>query len=145
MPRNIISDSSTSHPSPTEEGSQNLDRLAIPLLIAFSLALYIATTGYDLLGDDLILIGGNPYVKNYSVVGTALVAARRATIPRPRDPYDAPAQHDFSTPSEAFRKSRRRSRSERWREMLNWTALGLALPYTGTASRPPTQECLAVK
>jgi tetratricopeptide (TPR) repeat protein len=39
--------------------------LAIPLLLAFSLALYIATTGYDLVGDDAILIGGNPYVKSF--------------------------------------------------------------------------------
>jgi tetratricopeptide (TPR) repeat protein len=43
----------------------NIDRLAIPLLIAFSLALYIATTGYDLVGDDAILIGGNPYVRSF--------------------------------------------------------------------------------
>jgi hypothetical protein len=27
--------------------------------------LYILTTGYDLLGDDLILIGGNPYVRSF--------------------------------------------------------------------------------
>jgi tetratricopeptide (TPR) repeat protein len=44
---------------------RNLDRLAIPLLIAFSLALYIVTTGYDLVGDDAILIGGNPYVRSF--------------------------------------------------------------------------------
>jgi tetratricopeptide (TPR) repeat protein len=44
---------------------QNIDRVAIPLLIAFSLALYIATTGYDLVGDDAILIGGNPYVRSF--------------------------------------------------------------------------------
>jgi hypothetical protein len=44
---------------------QNLDRLAIPLLIAFSLALYVATIGYDLVGDDPILIGGNPYVRSF--------------------------------------------------------------------------------
>ena len=44
---------------------RNIDRLAIPLLIAFSLALYIATTGYDLVGDDAILIGGNPYVRSF--------------------------------------------------------------------------------
>jgi len=44
---------------------QNIDRLAIPLLILFSLALYIATTGYDLVGDDAILIGGNPYVRSF--------------------------------------------------------------------------------
>jgi tetratricopeptide (TPR) repeat protein len=44
---------------------QNIDRLAIPLLIAFSLALYIATIGYNLVGDDAILIGGNPYVKSF--------------------------------------------------------------------------------
>ena len=45
--------------------AQNLDRLAIPLLLAFSLALYIATTGYDLVGDDAILIGANPYVRSF--------------------------------------------------------------------------------
>jgi Tfp pilus assembly protein PilF len=44
---------------------QNLDRWAIPLLIAFSFALYIATTRYDLVGDDAILIGGNPYVRSF--------------------------------------------------------------------------------
>jgi len=65
MPRSIISDSSSPHPSSSGEGSQNFERLAIPLLVAFSLALYIVTTGYDLLGDDLILIGGNPYVKSF--------------------------------------------------------------------------------
>ena len=45
--------------------AQNLDRLAIPLLFVFSLALYIVTTGYDLVGDDAILIAGNPYVKSF--------------------------------------------------------------------------------
>jgi tetratricopeptide (TPR) repeat protein len=44
---------------------RNIDRLAIPLLIVFSFALYIATTGYDLVGDDAILIGGNPYVRSF--------------------------------------------------------------------------------
>ena len=44
---------------------RNLDRLAIPLLILFSVALYILTTGYDLVGDDAILIGGNPYVRSF--------------------------------------------------------------------------------
>ena len=53
------------YPSSAEEGSQFLDRLAIPLLIAFSLALYVATTRYDLIGDDAILIGGNPYVRSF--------------------------------------------------------------------------------
>jgi tetratricopeptide (TPR) repeat protein len=43
----------------------NIDRVAIPLLIALSLALYIATTGYDLVGDDAILIVGNPYVRSF--------------------------------------------------------------------------------
>ena len=57
--------STTPYPSFSEEGSHFLDRLAIPLLIAFSLALYIATTGYDLVGDDAILIGGNPYVRSF--------------------------------------------------------------------------------
>ena len=51
-------------PSAGEE-NHFLDRLAIPLLIAFSLTLYIATTGYDLVGDDAILIGGNPYVRSF--------------------------------------------------------------------------------
>jgi len=44
---------------------ESLDRLAIPLLIAFSIALYIATTGYDLVGDDAILIGANPFVRSF--------------------------------------------------------------------------------
>jgi tetratricopeptide (TPR) repeat protein len=39
--------------------------LAIPLLIAFSLALYVATTRYDLVGDDAILVGSNPYVRSF--------------------------------------------------------------------------------
>jgi tetratricopeptide (TPR) repeat protein len=52
MPRNTTSE-------------RNFDRLAIPLLIAFSLALYIATTGYDLVGDDALLIGANPYVRSF--------------------------------------------------------------------------------
>jgi tetratricopeptide (TPR) repeat protein len=52
MPRNITSE-------------RNFDRLAIPLLIAFSVALYIATTGFDLVGDDAILIGANPYVRSF--------------------------------------------------------------------------------
>jgi hypothetical protein len=60
-----MSDLSASYPSSTEGGSQNLERLAIPVLIAFSLALYTVTTGYDLLGDDLILIRGNPFVKSF--------------------------------------------------------------------------------
>jgi tetratricopeptide (TPR) repeat protein len=79
MPRNTTSEpgelNTGSHLPPTSfsaepasrEGlfcGQNLDRLAIPLLIAFSLVLYIATTGYDLVGDDIILIQGNPYVKS---------------------------------------------------------------------------------
>jgi len=51
--------------SSPQEGKQTLNKLAVPLLIAFSLALYIATTGYDLVGDDLILIGGNPYVRSF--------------------------------------------------------------------------------
>jgi hypothetical protein len=71
-----MSDSFAPHPSCTEEGSKNLERPAIPVLVAFSLALYIVTNGYDSFGDDLILIGGNPYVKSYSVVAAALVAAR---------------------------------------------------------------------
>jgi tetratricopeptide (TPR) repeat protein len=44
---------------------QSGDRWAILLLVAFSLALYIATTRYDLVGDDAILIGGNPYVRSF--------------------------------------------------------------------------------
>ena len=44
---------------------RNLDRWAIPLLIVFSFALYIATTAYGLVGDDAILIGGNPYVRSF--------------------------------------------------------------------------------
>ena len=52
-------------PSSSEEGNHFLDQLAIPLLIAFSIALYIATTGYDLVGDDAILIGANPYVRSF--------------------------------------------------------------------------------
>jgi tetratricopeptide (TPR) repeat protein len=69
--------SSVPEPSSDEVGSQvsdqaslgrrnqNLDRFAIPLLILFSVALYIVTTGYDLVGDDAILIGGNPYVQSF--------------------------------------------------------------------------------
>ena len=49
-----MSDSFAPHPSCTEEGSKNIERPAIPVLVAFSLALYIVATGYDLLGDDLI-------------------------------------------------------------------------------------------
>ena len=45
--------------------SQNIDRFAILLLIAFSLALYVATTAYELVGDDAILIGSNPYVRSF--------------------------------------------------------------------------------
>ena len=44
--------------------NQNLDRLAIPLLILFSIALYIVTTRYELVGDDAILLGANPYVRS---------------------------------------------------------------------------------
>ena len=44
---------------------RNLDRWAIPLLIVFSFALYIATTAYGLVGDDAILIGSNPYVRSF--------------------------------------------------------------------------------
>ena len=80
MPRNTTSEAgeldAESHLQPTplsEEperrealfSGQNIDRFAIPLLIAFSLALYIATTAYDLVGDDAILIGGNPYVRSF--------------------------------------------------------------------------------
>ncbi len=79
MPRNTTSEAGEldagSHlqPTPLSErlagggaffSGQNIDRLAIPLLIAFSLALYIATAGYDLVGDDAILIGANPYVRS---------------------------------------------------------------------------------
>jgi tetratricopeptide (TPR) repeat protein len=45
--------------------SLNFDRWAIPLLLLFSVALYIATCAYNLVGDDAILIGGNPYVKSF--------------------------------------------------------------------------------
>ena len=45
--------------------NQNLDRLAIPLLILFSIALYIVTTRYELVGDDAILVGANPYVRSF--------------------------------------------------------------------------------
>jgi tetratricopeptide (TPR) repeat protein len=45
--------------------SQASHRFAIPLLIAFSVALYIATTAYDFVGDDLILIVLNPYVRSF--------------------------------------------------------------------------------
>jgi tetratricopeptide (TPR) repeat protein len=65
LTRLLGSVSTTPCPSAAEEGSQFLDRLAIPLLIAFSLALYIATASYDLVGDDAILIGGNPYVRSF--------------------------------------------------------------------------------
>jgi len=80
MPRNTTSEASKwnggSHLQPTppsEEPAsreawfspQNLDRWAIPLLIAFSFALYIATTRYELVGDDAILIGANPYVRSF--------------------------------------------------------------------------------
>ncbi len=87
MPRNIASDPATPQPCSAEEGigpylsspaesrnespsfvedgSRFLDRYAIPLLFAFSLLLYIVTTGYELVGDDAILIGGNPYVRSF--------------------------------------------------------------------------------
>ena len=80
MPRNTTSEAgeldagSNLQPTPLAEQPasrealftlQNIDRLAIPLLIAFSLALYIATSRYDLVGDDAILIAGNPYVRSF--------------------------------------------------------------------------------
>jgi len=72
----MISEVTKPGPSSAEEGSHtfpsapgkpglSLDRLAIPLLILFSVALYIVTTGYDLVGDDAILIGANPYVRSF--------------------------------------------------------------------------------
>jgi len=60
--------STTPCASYAEEGGHFLDSLAIPLLIAFSVALYVATTGYDLVGDDAILIGANPYVRSFHFV-----------------------------------------------------------------------------
>jgi tetratricopeptide (TPR) repeat protein len=44
---------------------QNAGRFAILLLIAFSLALYIVSTSYDFVGDDVILIRDNPYVRSF--------------------------------------------------------------------------------
>ena len=55
----------SSHRPYGEGRSQTLDRLAIPLLFAFSAALYIATTRYAFVGDDPILIGSNPYVRSF--------------------------------------------------------------------------------
>jgi protein O-mannosyl-transferase len=60
-----VEEGSRRSPSSAEEGRPTLDRFAIPLLILFSVALYIVTTGYDLVGDDAILIGGNPYVQSF--------------------------------------------------------------------------------
>jgi tetratricopeptide (TPR) repeat protein len=62
-----VLESSATEPGlpPKLYSAPNIDRVAIPLLVAFSLALYIATTGYDLVGDDAILIGGNPYVRSF--------------------------------------------------------------------------------
>jgi tetratricopeptide (TPR) repeat protein len=80
MPRNTTSEAGEAdagshlHPTPLPEepssrqalfSGQNIDRWAVPLLIAFSLVLYIATIGYGLVGDDAILIGGNPYVRSF--------------------------------------------------------------------------------
>jgi tetratricopeptide (TPR) repeat protein len=41
-----------------------LGRLAVPVLFLFSLGLYFRTTGYELIGDDAVLILGNPYVRS---------------------------------------------------------------------------------
>ena len=43
----------------------SLDRLAVPILVLFSFALYVVTTRYALVGDDLILIGENPYLRSF--------------------------------------------------------------------------------
>jgi tetratricopeptide (TPR) repeat protein len=80
MPRNTTSEEGSlgaqPHPQPSADSAEpwrpaaslpgpSLDRFAIPLLIAFSLALYIVTVGYDFVGDDVILIGSNPYVRSW--------------------------------------------------------------------------------
>lgn len=41
------------------------DRPAILLLFGFSVLLYIATTGYDFVADDKLLLGRNPYVQSF--------------------------------------------------------------------------------
>ncbi len=41
------------------------DRAAILLLVAFSVLLYIATTGYEFVGDDNVQILRNPYVRSF--------------------------------------------------------------------------------
>jgi tetratricopeptide (TPR) repeat protein len=80
MPKNTTSEASeldaSSLPPPnpvfaepaSPEGllcGRNIDRLAILLLITFSIALYMCTTHYDLVGDDILLIRGNPYVRSF--------------------------------------------------------------------------------
>ena len=61
----MISEDITPGPFSAEERSPSLDRWAIPFLILFSTALYIVTTRYELVGDDAILIGANPYVQSF--------------------------------------------------------------------------------
>jgi tetratricopeptide (TPR) repeat protein len=45
------------------------DRRVVLLLLAFSLVLYVATTGYDFVGDDKVLLERNPYVQSFQYVG----------------------------------------------------------------------------
>jgi tetratricopeptide (TPR) repeat protein len=55
-------------PQPKAPGSSH-GRRAVLFLLAFSLALYISATGYDFVGDDLVLLKGNPYVQSFRYIG----------------------------------------------------------------------------